>query len=423
MPSRRQFLAASAGTLAAPYLLSPRALARPGRPGANAQIAVGLVGMGKRALELLPTLLASPDCRVIWVCDVDTNRRNHAKSLVDRHYQNTDCQATNSYREMLSKDKVDAVVIATPDHWHVNHVVDSARARKDIYCEKPLTYCLWEGRLMMDAVRTHGVVFQTGSQQRTEYDGRFVTACEYVRSGRLGRLVSVNVGVGTSSVPCNLPEEPEEEGLDWNGWLGPAPMRPYNSALSPRGVHDHYPTWRLYREYSGGMLTDFGAHHFDIVQWALDMDQSGPIEVLPPEDPSSPYGARLFYANGIEVIHGGPDGVTFLGTRGAIHVSRDRLVSIPEKILQEPLADSDVHLPRHAGHVANWIECVKERKQPICNVEVGARSIACAHLCNLAYWHRRRFRWDPLRWTIPGHGDPLSVMDYQRREGFEVPAF
>src|SRR5262249_42925319 len=151
-----------------------------------------------------------------------------------------------------------------------------------------------------------------------------------------------------------------------------------------RGVHNHYPSWRLYREYSGGMMTDFGAHHFDIAQWGLGMDESGPVQVEPPESAASQYGARLIYASGIGVLHGGPDGVTFIGTRGAIYVGRDRLVSTPEGILKEPLKDSDVHLPRHSSHAGNFIECVKSREKPICDVEVGARSIACAHLCNLA---------------------------------------
>jgi predicted dehydrogenase len=164
-------------------------------------------------------------------------------------------------------------------------------------------------------------------------------------------------------------------------------MRSYHSDLSPRGVHKHYPVWRAYREYSGGYLTDMGAHHFDIVQWALDMDQSGPIEILPPHDPKDDRHARAIYANGVEVMHGGPNGSTILGTNGGIAVDRDRLQSFPASILEKPLEESDVHLPKAKDHHEDWLDCLHSRAKPICDVEVGARSITVCHLLNQAYWH------------------------------------
>src|SRR5205823_4350550 len=240
--------------------------------------------------------------------DVDTNRREDAKRLVEKRYADATksgaykgCEAYTDFRELLGRDDIDAVVIATPDHWHTIPCLEALKAKKDIYCEKPLTLTIREAKTLIDAVRKHDRVFQTGSQQRSE--GVFRQACELVRSGRIGKLKAVYVYVGGPSKPCDLPEEKPEPGLDWDRWLGPAPLRPYSSVLSPRGVHKNYPDWRLYREYSGGMMTDWGAHHFDIAQWGLGMDESGPVEIIPPEDPKAQRGVKYVYANGVPVIH------------------------------------------------------------------------------------------------------------------------
>lgn len=413
--TRRSFVAAGA----AGVFLAPSALL--GRLGMNDQIGIGFIGMGKRAFEILGPVLGRSDCRVTAVCDVDTTRRDAAKKRVDGKYGNSDCGAFNDHRELLSRKDVDAVVICTPDHWHVNQVLDACAAKKDIYCEKPLTLTLREGQLMIDAVRKNERVFQTGSQQRTEFGQNFAKACEYVRSGRIGQLQAVHVGVGTSSKWCDLKEEEAEPGLDWDRWLGPAPMRGYNAVLSPRGVINHYPNWRLYREYSGGMMTDFGAHNFDIAQWGMGMDESGPVEVILPRDENAQHGAKLVYANGVEVFHGGPDGVTFVGSRGQIHVWRDRLSSIDDRILKEPLKDGDVRLPRAKSHLDDWFDCMRSRARCICDVEVGARSIACAHLCNAAYWGKRNLKWDPAAWRFVGDESAnRELLDRERRKGYEV---
>ena len=256
------------------------------------------------------------------VCDCDTTRREHARKRVDEHYakektkgaDSKGCKGYNDFRELLERGDIDAVVIATPDHWHAIQIIEACKAGKDIYCEKPLTLTILEAKTVIDAVRKHDRVLQTGSQQRTEFDGQFRKACEYVRSGRIGKVKTVYVNVGGPSRPCDLPEEPMEPGLDWDLWLGPAPKRPYNSILSPRGVHKHFPNWRSYREYSGGSMTDFGAHHFDIAQWGLDRDESGPVEIIPPDDPNATQGVRYIYADGVVLYHGGPSGDTFMGT-------------------------------------------------------------------------------------------------------------
>jgi predicted dehydrogenase len=404
------------------------------RAAANDRIGVGFIGIGKRSCELFPKFLDHPELDLLAVCDVDAKRREHGKKVVDDYYAKAgpsrQCAQFMDHRELLSMPGVDAVVIATPDHWHCHQVIDACRAGKDIYCEKPLSLNLRESKTMIDVVRKYDRVFQTGSQQRTEYDGKFRTACEYIRSGRLGQIISAHVGVGLPPRPCDLPEEPMEPGLNWDRWLGPAPLRPYNSILSPRGgSYDFYPQWRLYNEYAGGQLADMGAHHFDIVQWALRADQSGPILVTPPAVRAE-YGARLTYeipgqATRVEVFHGGSGGVTFIGSKGVIAVDRDRIASIPETILTEALTDHDEKLPPvpyPKSHLQNWVDCIKSRQRCICDVEIGARSAAVCHLLNLAYQHRRPMEWDPDKWEFKHDPEANRWRDYKRRRGFELPS-
>jgi len=421
-PNRRQFLAGASA--AALYPTWPRTFFPRRRVPANEQVTLGIIGMGIRGRNMLRgAFLPNDGFRVLAVCDVDTTRRLDAKRMVDEHYGDEGCAVAGEHGEILARDDIDAVVIATPDHWHAHQILDACRAGKDIYCEKPLTLTLEEARLVIEAVRKHERVFQTGSQQRTEYGHDFVTACEHIRNGHIGRVLNVNVGVGDPPRWCDLPEEELEPGLDWSRWLGPAPQRPYHSDLSPRGVHGHYPSWRGYREYAGGYLADMGAHHFDIVQWALGADESGPVKVVPPEDPEALRGASLVYADGTRLTHGGPSGSTFVGVNGVLHVDRHRHASVPENVFEREFGEEDERLPRKANHATDWLECIRERRRPVCDVEVGARSVAICHLMNIAYWHRRELTWDPERWRFTGDEEANSWIDYERREGYELPTF
>ena len=316
--NRRQFLKlTSTASIAAPLLI-PSVWAAPGQKSPNERITLGFIGTGTQGRGLLNNFLNQPDTQVVAVCDVDTTRREHHQKIADEFYsikqdkEYKGCAQYKEFEELLARKDIDAVVIATPDHWHAFIAVAACKAGKDIYCEKPLSLTIHEARAMVKAVRKHDRVFQTGSMQRSMSE--FRKACELVRNGRIGQVKQVIVDVGPPSKPCDLPEEPIEPGLNWDRWLGPAALRPYNSVLSPRGVHKHFPDWRNYREYSGGMMTDWGAHHFDIAQWGLGMDDSGPVEIIPPEDPKATKGLRYLYANGIEVLHGDSGGVLFVGT-------------------------------------------------------------------------------------------------------------
>src|SRR5262245_56903353 len=328
--SRRDFVkAAAAAGLAGPTLLTSTRSASAGR-GPNDRVTLGFIGVGTMGRGHLGAFLGMGDVQVLAVCDVARERRESAKQMVvDRYakdkkgaYQG--CKAFTDFRELLAVKDIDAVVIATPDHWHAITAVHATNAGKDIYCEKPLTNVIADGRKIVEAVRQHKVVFQTGSQQRSEYAGRFRLAAELVRNGRIGKLKAVRIGVGGPAKPCDLPEQEVPDGTDWDFWLGPAPKRGYNEKLCPKGVHKHFPAWRNYREYAGGGLADMGAHHFDIAQWALGMDGSGPVKVEPPSDPKATSGLKFTYASGLEMYHGAKADCVFEGADGTIEVSRDR---------------------------------------------------------------------------------------------------
>jgi hypothetical protein len=261
--SRRSFLKTALAAGAAPFILPSHIWAAETKP--NDRITLGFIGMGKMAHGHLPGFLGKGETQTLAICDVDTTRRNDGKRITEAHYAKKGesgtykgCVVYNDFRELLARKDIDAVVISTPDHWHAPIAIAAAAAGKDIYCEKPLCQTVHEARALIDATRKHERVFQVGSQQRSSRE--FRVAVELVRNGVLGKISRVETGFGGPGEPCKLPEEAAEPGLDWNLWLGPAPMRPYHSELSPRGVHNHFPNWRKYWEYGGGMVTDWGAH-------------------------------------------------------------------------------------------------------------------------------------------------------------------
>jgi predicted dehydrogenase len=421
--SRREFLKISTAIgLAAPFILPSSVWSAETKP--NDRITMGFIGVGTQGRYLMGGFLGSKETQVLAVSDVDTTRRESAKKTVEDHYgkqagaEYKGCAEYRDFRDVIARKDIDAVCIATPDHWHAYISVAAAKAKKDIYCEKPLSATIHEARAMVEATRKYQRVFQTGSMQRSSSE--FHKACELVRNGRIGKVERVLVDVGGPSVWCDLPEENMEPGLDWDMWLGPAPMRPYNSVLSPRGVHKHFPNWRNYREYSGGMMTDWGAHHFDIAQWGLGMDESGPVEIIPPEDPKATKGVRYIYANGVEVVHGDGGGVTFIGTEGKIFVNRGKFEATPEKIAADPIPDNGIKLYKSSNHLQDFLSCVRSRKRPICDVEVGARSVTVCHLGNLAYWNHRRLKWDPAKEKFIGDPEANYWLDRQVRGQWKV---
>ncbi len=421
--SRRQFLkATSTVAVGVPLLLRSNVFAAADSPGNR--LTLGFIGMGRQSRNLLSSFLRRPETQVLAVCDADQSRREQARKTVEDFYagksgssSHPSCGAYGDFQELLARKDIDAVVIATPDHWHAIIAIAAAQSGKDIYCEKPLSQSIHEARAMVNAAGKNQRVFQTGSMQRSMRE--FRTAVELIRNGVLGRITRAEVAVGGPGIPCDLPAEPDESGLDWNRWLGPAPSRPYNSILSPRGIYDLYPMWRKYREYGGGMVTDWGAHHFDIVQWALGMDHSGPVEIFPAAGPDAQSGVKLLYANGTEVTHIPGNGITFYGTDGKLYVNRGKFeLWIGSEKKADSTAKLDAVIAEYLGgkaervytsidHHRNWLECIRSRKPPVAEAEIGARSVTVCHLVNLAYYHGQHMNWDPKAETFAGGaGDP-----------------
>jgi predicted dehydrogenase len=378
-----------------------------------------------------------PEVQATMVCDVDTDRRTAAKARVDKHYNNTDCKAVNDFREITENPNIDAVCIAVPDHWHAFISISALEHGKDVYCEKPLTHNIHEAIAVTKAARDNKRVLQTGSMQRSMAE--FRVACELVRNGVIGKITKIDTSFGNPAIPFNLPEpaipfnlpeEPMQPGLDWDRWCGPGPLVHYNSILSPRGLHNHFPLWREVREFGGGYICDWGAHHIDIAQWGLGMDENGPVEVVPPSDWQSPKarGAQLIYADGTVLTHVNGKGVTFYGTEGEISVNRgkfefarndgkkfrfwekeqDKGTSLVREYTlaeREYLKDAKISLYKSKDQIQDFLACVKSREKPVCDVGIGASSAIACHLMNFAYYHGAHVKWNPTKHKFISGGD------------------
>jgi len=440
LQSRRTFIhqltAGAVGVAVAPFILPSRVWSAP--TGPNEKLTLGFIGMGKQAQGLLPGFIGRQDTQVLAVCDVDTNRRNAAKKRVDEYYSNANCAAYNDFRELIARKDIDAVVIATPDHWHAIPTLAALRAGKDVYCEKPLTHNIHEAVEVMKAVDANKRILQTGSMQRSMKEFRI--ACELVRNGVIGKISHVECAFGDPGKPCDLPQEAAEPGLDWNMWCGPAPLHAYNSNLCPRGECKSFPHWRDYKEYGSGSVGDWGAHHLDIAQWGLGMDESGPVEVIAASKPTDLRGCKLVYANGIFVEHQDKAkgfGVHFHGANGEVKVNRGKFVLVVDgKMIAEYtegrrkpgdpaptretscavevqkaekafLKNPKIQLYASKNHLSDFVECVKSRKKPITSEIVGGHSAICCHLVNQSYYHHAGFKWDPAKSEfVGGTGDP-----------------
>ncbi|MSR59010.1 MAG: Gfo/Idh/MocA family oxidoreductase [Planctomycetaceae bacterium] len=422
MLSRRSFLK-SAATAAVLPTIGAGAL----RAAASDRLTLGFIGVGTMGRYHLSALLGRGDVEVIAVCDVVRERIDSAVEMVQTRYADRKKSGTfkgvtphTDFRKLLEQPGLDAVVIATPDHWHTIPCLLAARAKKPIYCEKPLTHNVAEGRRLVEEVGKAKVVFQTGSQQRSEFGGHFRKAVEYVWNGRIGKVHTVRIGVGGPAKPCDLAAQDVPAGTDWDTWLGPAPERTYNDALCPRGVHSHFPAWRNYQDYAGGSMADMGAHHFDIAQWALGMDRSGPVEVMPPSNREQEHGLRYVYANGVVMIHNEFEGdakadCVFEGSDGMILVSRDGISSRPVAILEEPLATDARRVIDSNNHHENWLHSIRSGTGTICPAETGHRSATICHLGNIGYRLRRPLKWDPQQERFAGDDEANALLSRKAR--------
>lgn len=402
MTTRRSFLAAAA---AMPLLFD-----RSSATTANEKLTLGFIGVGTMGRGHLGSFLNRKDVEVVAVCDVVKERLDSAKEMTEKKYaermksgEYKGVKTFGDFRELLAVPGLDAVVIATPDHWHAIPCVLAARAGKHIYCEKPLTQNLADGRWVVSEVAKTNVVFQTGSQQRSEFNNHFRHAVDAIWNGRIGKIKTVRIGVAGPCKPCDLPTEAVPPGTDWDIWLGPAPERGYNEILCPKGIHKHFPQWRLYQEYAGGLLADMGAHHFDIAQWAMKRDVSGPVEVIPPKDPKKGSGLTFVYDDGVRMIHNEFEGnlksdCVFEGTDGWVTCSRGDIKASNEAILKDPYPATAERVMPSNNHKQNWLDAIKDRKKSsICTAETGHRSASICHLANIGYRLNRPLKWDPKK--------------------------
>lgn len=405
---RRGFFKAAAGAVAAvgfPYVVPSSVFAQGDQRPPSERITLGFIGCGKQSQHLTRSFLNSPGTHVVAACDVDKLKLARNKKMVEGHYAGRNggsykgCDTYGDFRDLLARSDIDAVVISTPDHWHAVNVIESCKAGKDVFCEKPLSQTVAEARAMVNAVRKYDRIFQTGSMQRSDW--HFRRGCELVRNGYIGQLQHVTVGIGGPPQDRPLPEQPVPDYLDWDMWLGPVLWRPYNEELSPHISKDIFPHWRNHSAFGGGGMTDWGAHHFDIAQWGMGMDESGPVEIIPPD--GNDYKVLTYkYANGVTMVRDSANGVLFTGTEGKVETNRGHLKTWPDELKDVQIGPDKIHLYESNNHYVDWLDAIRKRSKPICDVEIGCRSVTVCHLGNIAYQLRRPLKWDPDREMFVG---------------------
>jgi predicted dehydrogenase len=419
--SRREFCrrAAAATVMAGFPTILPSSVF--GKDAPSNRITMGFIGMGLQMAGHHSAMLGRDNVQVLAVCDVSRKKREEAAAKTDSAYGKkkgigsySGCAAYNEYERIIERRDVDAVMIATPDHWHSAIAIAAMENGKDVYVEKPMTLTVREGRKLCNAARSYGAILQVGSQQRSER--AFRKACEMVRSGWIGRVRTIYTDIGEFPPARTLPEEPVPEGFDYDRWLGPTPWYPYNEA---RVKGDFGGGWRCFWDYGSRKNGDWGAHHFDIVQWALGMDHSGPVEFIPKGYDGAEYQSHI-YADGTRVWKNHPvknkQMIQFIGDKGEVLVSRkDRLETTPEEFAEQPLGPDDIHLYESYDHHGNWLDCIRTRKEPICPPETGHRSATICQLNGIAERLNRVIRWDPMREEILGDEYASSWLDRARR--------
>ncbi|GIW86455.1 MAG: oxidoreductase [Isosphaeraceae bacterium] len=444
--SRRAALRQSIAIAGFPAIVPASALGRGGLSAPSQRVTLAMIGTGNQGLNDLRSFLRDDRVQVVAVCDVNRESdgywsgaiggREPARRLVDQHTARRTkagsargCLAVTDYRELFAREDIDAVAIATPDHWHALPVIEACLAGKDIYCQKPLSLTIAEGRAMSHAVARSGVVFQTGSQQRS--DPQFRRAAELVRNGQIGTLRRVRVGLpggrpDYANTGSRKAPEPVPDGFDYDRWLGPAPAAPY----APARCHVNF---RWHFDYSGGQLTDWGAHHIDCAQWAMGTEMTGPIELRNiqgafPEDPlwntATAFSFEAIYENGLTLLVSTSEriGITFEGAEGSVYVNRGSLELTPASLRHASLADSPVQLHPSTDHFRDFIDAVLHRGPTAAPAEVAHRSITIAHLANIALrLGRNRLRWDPRSERILDDPEASAMISRPYRDPFALP--
>ncbi len=405
--TRRRFLRTSTATAAGLTFVPSFLSAGVGRNPASDAITIGMIGCGKQATGLAYVLMQVPGTRLVAASDLHPAKltkfiegRSAHLTRADRAAE-ADITPYPDYRDLLAHDGLDAVVVAIPDHQHATVCIEALDRGLHVYCEKPLAHTVEEGRAMVEAVGRSGKVLQTGSMQRSMFN--FGRAVELVQAGELGEVKEVLVAIGPPPKPFDLEAEKVPEGLDWSAWIGPSVMRPYHPSLLPPPDLDIWGKWRDYAEFGGGMVTDWGAHMFDIVQWAKGMDGSGPVRFVVPPGENSRDGLSCYYADGTRVGHrmfGRGNAIRFIGTEGSLDVSRGFLESTITGLIPEADQARQDQGAAFVKHFTNFVNVIREGGTLVCPVETGHRTSSLCTLANIAYRLGRPLEWDPATETI-----------------------
>ncbi|MCE9531930.1 MAG: Gfo/Idh/MocA family oxidoreductase [Planctomycetes bacterium] len=425
---------------------------------------MGAIGIGSpksRGRAIYGAAKAIHGVQYVAACDADTG---HLKNALDMMKKDgfSDVVGYPDYRNLLDDKNINAVTIATPDHWHALVAIEALRRGKDVYLEKPLTLTVAEAEALRKVVKETGRTLQTGSQQRSDMNGMFRLAAELIRTNRIGKIKTIECRIGKNPVSGPIPKAPVPKTLDWNLWLGPTANVDYLLSKDGQNTNCHY-EFRWFYEYSGGKMTDWGAHHLDIAQWSLGMDGNGPIAIetleadAPSKDPTAynchpNFKVQYTYANGTKVIAMsgggtnagemfnkdgkvpmigkdtkprlvGPDenGILFIGEGGNIFVSRSMIVASDKKLLAEPIkVDPNLYDGRPISHMANFFDCVKSKKKPICDVEIGASSVTVCHLGVIALRSGKKLKWDPIARKFLGDDSANKMLSREYRAPWKL---
>lgn len=397
--TRRSFIRSAAGAAAIlgfPTIVPSSALGADGAVAPSNRLAIGGIGLGVQGSGDLGAMAGGN--QVVALCDVSRRALERNKARFKDAFTTTD------FREVVTRDDIDVVMIATPDHWHAIISIWAMRHGKDVFCEKPLSLTIRDGRAMVETARRYGRVFSCGSQR---VRGDYGQLADYVASGAIGKIKEIHVNCGGPSGPCYLPAEPVPDWLDWDMWLGPAPDQPYNAgriASFTNPVNGHQ--WRNFIDFSGGGMTDWGAHNFGGALYGAQLEETAPVEIIPPGHKGAKY-LTYIYANGVKVYHGGGDGaITYIGSDGRASGRGGRLEG------RSPLRQ----YKGSGGLMGDFLHCVRTREKPFQDVEYAHRVCTVCHLGNIAYWLKRPLKFDPDREVFIGDAEANRWLDRAHRE-------
>jgi predicted dehydrogenase len=431
--SRRCFLKQAAGVSVAalgfPYVVASSALGKAGSVAPSNRIVMGCIGVGSQGTGNMRGFLGKSEARVVAVCDVIESRRQKAKDIVDRRYGDKGCTAYNDFRDVLAREDIDAVVIVTQDHWHAVIAVAAAKAGKDMYCEKPLGVAVVEGQAIRDAVRRYGRVFQTGTQQRSDQKFRF--ACELAINGYVGKIHTVKVAAPGPEYKRTYQKPPVEEpipaGLDYDMYIGPVPMKPYN------GGRLAWPDWYLIWDYCAGFSVNWGVHHLDIANWGCPALTSEPFEIEGKAsyrndgltDNINDWQAEFDYISGLRMSfsdtdHPNKQGCQFEGDKGWVHVNRGGIWAEPASLLEVKIKPDEAHLYESANHHADFLNCVRTRSDPVSPVEAGHKASYLGLITDIAGRTKRKLKWDPVKERFVGDDEANRMLSRPMRSPWHL---